>query len=337
MENKKKAQQLTSEELLELSDMVEQVKQAPKKYQFRTDKIENTLRSYAQSRLARIANGELPMEQDCNDLASRYGTPKQQSAVHSKDELHPSDKSDKKQISKKPWYKRAWDAVKKPVAAAAALLVIATSSFAIKSALGGENKVSDKDDAKQPLTEQTTKTNVDKSVENQANTVSYNDVQQELKKTKQMVSKSEQKAQQQVQDVQPQVQSESLAKDDIDYARRTTSFLKTITKYNKTAKEDPAQAEQNLKDAKDKLDKFVDSIKDQLPEGVSTERMAYLASFYRLFPNSEFGEKMTQMFNGENVSISTEEITKLNKKHGELGTKYVNSLNSLRANANTGR
>lgn len=357
LQDKKRAQQLSATELLELSNMLERVKKAPKKHQFKTDKIENTLRSYAQNLIVKIRKGNEISSDEAVKLASRYA-PQQREAVQKqktspnndriiilppidnqdddtkkqpipKKEDDHTDKKPKKNIIKKaPWYKRTWNVIKKPVVALAAVIVIAASSFAIKGALGGENKTSDKDDAKKPLTEQTTKTNTEQQTENKAKTADFTEVQQEL-------HKAQEKVQEVSQNKQNTDKGEKVSDDAEKYNIRVNTFLKTLTKYNKTVKEDPVLAEQNLKDAKDKLDKFVDSIKDKLPEGVSAERMAYLASFYRLFPNSEFGTKMKKMFNGEEISISKEEIAKLSKAHGDLGKNYVNSLQVSKAN--TGR
>lgn len=350
LDNKKKASQLSAAELLELSDMIAQVKKAPKKHQFRTDKIENSLRSAAQNLIVKIRKGEVIATDEALDLASRYA-PRQREAVN-KQKLEQeksgviilppigNDKDNKKKakvVPFEPWYKKAWNTVKKPAVAVAAVFILAASSFAI---FGNKNKASAKEDIKKPLTEQTTPTNTENKTSQNNKTISFDEVQQEMQKAKQKVQQNQtvsQETQVSLEETKSSAAETSLSKDDAKYATRSASFLKTITKYNKTSKEDPALAEQNLKDAGTRLDNFVNGIKDKLPEGVSVERMKYLASFYRLFPGSEFGKKMTQMFNGEEVSVSKEEIAKLNEAHGKLGQKYINSLHASKANANTGR
>lgn len=351
LQDKKRAKDLSAAELIELSNMLEQVKKAPKKHQFKTDKIENTLRSYTQNLMVKIRTGNAIATDDAAQLALRYA-PQQLESVRKqqakqedrviilppiddnkkqddkpekseKNEKDTEKKPKKASVKKDPWYKKAWNTIKKPAVALATVLVIAASSFAIKGALGSDNK-SDKDDAKKPQTENVTKTDNKKQTDEKIKVITTEEISQEVQKTKEKIQNTTQST-----------QVQHVSEGGIDYARRTTTFLKTITGYNKIVKEDANLAEKNLKDAQDKLNKFVDSIKDKLPEGVSAERMAYLASFHRLFPNDEFGKKMTKVFNGEEVSISKEDIAKLNQAHGQLGKKYINSLQTMKAN--TGR
>ena len=343
--NKDKAKRLSATELLELSDKLQEVKKAPKKHQFRTDKIENSLRSYTQNLIVKIRKGEVVATDEAAQLALRYA-PQQLEAVRKQQAeqedsrvviLSPLDnknnntkkKTSKDVIKKEPWYKKAWNVVKKPLVAVVTVGVLAVSSFAIKGALGGENKTSN-NDAKKPLTEQNIKTNTENKTSQDNKNISSYDVQQELQKAKQQVQKTSQST-------QASVNSAELSKDDEKYAVRSASFLKTMTNYNKTVKKDPALAEQNLQEAETRLNNFANSVKDKLPEGVSVERVKYLASFYSLFPNSEFGKKMTKMFNGEEVSVSKEEIAEVSENHGKFGTKYVNSLNVSKTSANQSR
>ena len=330
LQNKKRAQALTAAELLMLSDRLLQVKKAPKKYQFRTDKIENALRSYSQSLIDRMGKGDVAYEKEAEKLSVRYCTPQQRNAFsyRLKNESHSKKKEDdkiiilpiveeerpilkedkeesKKVIKKESWFKRAWDTVKKPMAAAAALFVLAFSSAAIHKSFSGERKVSGKDDAQKPLTEQTAKVNAESKVVSEAKVITPEDIQQELQNAKQQIKGTTQAK-------EASNQGQELSKEDQEYAKRTASFLKISTRDNKVAKESD-------------LNKFVESIKDKLPEGVSVERMKYLASFYRLYPDHPFGAKMNKMFNGEEVSVSTEEIAELSQKHGKLGGKYVHS------------
>ena len=322
LQKKKEAHQLSAAQLLKLSNMLEQVKRAPKKYQFRTDKIEDTLRSYAQSVVIKMSKGEVPFEPEAKDLSVRYCTPQQRNAFSyrmskpsfSEDKviIPPSSKKKEAKIivlppieknkDKTPWYKETWHKIKK-IAVAAAVVLLGVATF--KAAHSGERKLSDKDDVKQPLTEQTSKVNTENKVASETKVITPQDIQQELQNAKQQIQET-------AQTKQASKDVKELSKEDQEYAKRTASFLKISTRDNKVAKESD-------------LNKFVESIQDKLPEGVSVERMKYLATFYRLYPDHPFGAKMNKMFNGEEVSVSTEEIAELSQKHGKLGGKYVNS------------
>ena len=208
-------------------------------------------------------------------------------------------------MDKTPWYKRYI------VQAAAAVILLASTVFAVTKNVFGSDKSSDNDNA--PKTEVKAKTVTQPKQD--AKTADFDQVRAAQANAKQIIQAK--KAVQAKKEAQAK-QETKFSKEDAEYAKRTANFVKKISKMH----------DMTVEDVQEKVDNFVKDA--DLPQSVSESRMAYLATFYSLFPNSEFGNKMTQMLHGETVNVSKDEIKDLSQKHGQFGKKNIKSMETLK-------
>ena len=249
----------------------------------------------------------LPPEHE--EIVENHAEPKSEK----KPEVKKQPEKEKVIITKSPWYKRA---SAKVVFAATIFLGSVTVLAAGIAKVFGSDKAPDKDNA--PKTETVTKNT--KSTTNEAKTIHFDQARAEQKKAEAQQKAKEtiqaKKAEQAKQTVQTS-QETKLSKEDSQYATRTADFAQRISK----------MYDMSVNDVKEKISDFAESV--DLPQNVSQHRMEYLASFYSLFPNSEFGSKMSKMLHGEKVDVSKDEISQLSKDHGQFGKKDIKTMKTL--------
>lgn len=240
-----------------------------------------------------------------------------------KQEIKEEKKENKPTRVKDPWYKKLWNKTKR---VAIIVGVAAVSLFGLAKFAQHSSSPDNTDNA--PKTEQAVKTVKTPVTQQKTNTATnFKEVQQEVKtqaQTKQTVAQTNVQTETKQTVAQTQDLSQ-LSKEDAKCAKRTAKFLKKIAQKHNIS----------VEDAQTKLNDFVNSL--DLPQGVSSQRMGYLASIHALFPNSEFGITVNKVFDGEKVDISKEDISKLDKefsksgKFGHKNNKYNSTLQIMKA------
>jgi len=367
LDNKKKMATLSSDDFLALdaalSLKLEETKKNTKPYHVLM-RQKAILTSFAQNKIQSTLEGKNKRDDNFEDLVTTLGSFQQQKTfrergclpfvddmefenpivvtVDEKTEAKMKKEKEKKEKEEKrksetekkkerkaattPWYKKLWDKGKR---VAVIVGVAAISLFGLAKFAQHSSSPDNSDNA--PQTEQKTQT-VTTPV-NDAKTINYENAKKQTPVQAQADTKAQVKTETTAEnptqfkaevkaetkaEVKAETKAETqLSKEDQGYAKRTAGFVKKIAKMHQMSEED----------VKTTLDNFVNSM--DLPSGVSSHRMAYLVGFYALFPNSEFGHKINKMFNGDEVSVSKEDVAKLSKEHGKHGKKNLKDMKTL--------
>lgn len=343
LQNKKKMATLCSDDLLLLEAAIslgiEDCKRNSKKHQV-LKKQRDMLTTFAQGRIKKVLNGELPQDDNFNKLVSELGTYQQKETfrnhgvkpfvVKTEENTSPTKPNDEKKVplkkAKEPWYKKVW---KK-----AAVITLGVGAAAVSLfGFGKFAKTFSNSDNNAPQTEQVTK-----NVQSQQNQQNTKTVQfQEVSEKAQTVSQPEKYVQTDAQAQEatqmaavlqslPQEQTAEQAQAQPEQSAKQKALDAKFNVRVQSYKESQDTLGINLTNLEENVQGAIDDGRIELSETLTPARAKYMVAFYAQYPGTEAGQQCNKLLNGEKTEFNKDDFHKWDQELGENGAKFTKSI-----------